>query len=103
MTYQRNYGLPPTGKLDPRTIKDVSTKRCGNPDTKMDWWGYYAGSSKWEKSVVTYRVWSFPYSHQLSQRIVRSVIRNAFHMWSDVINLQFYELMDGTRPDIAIT
>lgn len=102
MIYQQNYGLPQTGKLDPRIMKVVSTKRCGNPNTKMGW-GYYAGSNKWEKSVATYGVWSFLYSHQLSQRTVRSIIRSAFRMWSDVVNLQFYELMDGIRPDIAIT
>ncbi|NXH19635.1 MMP7 protein, partial [Bucco capensis] len=82
---QKFYHLTPTGKLDAETEEILKRPRCGVPDVAD--YQTFAGSPKWKKTRLTYKITS--YTPDLPRRSVDEAIRKAFQVWSDVTPLTF--------------
>ncbi|KAM6946327.1 uncharacterized protein FYW47_017431 [Aplochiton taeniatus] len=96
-TMQAFFGLEVTGRLDEKTLGVMKEPRCGRSDISR--YGHFAGKPRWQKSLITYRITE--YTRDLSQREVDSAIGQAFQIYSDVIPLDFKQILTGTA-DIMI-
>ncbi|KAJ8286455.1 hypothetical protein GJAV_G00039440 [Gymnothorax javanicus] len=86
-----------------------SRPRCGVPDYPAQKRGVATGrqrhkrfvlfGGRWDKTDLTYKIVRFPW--QLSKDKVRSILREANKVWSDVTPLTFTEVSHG-RADIII-
>lgn len=108
--YQRNLGLPITGRLDTSTVTLMSSPRCGVSDTHMindgfhttAHYTYFGGKPKWNRDTLTY---AFSETHKLDYLTsddVRTVFRRAFGQWASVIPVTFEEVDDYTTADLKI-
>ncbi|KAG7476764.1 hypothetical protein MATL_G00086320 [Megalops atlanticus] len=83
--------------------------RCGVPDYPRQKSGTFVGrqrqkrfvlfGGRWDKTDLTYKIVRFP--RQMSKDKVRSILREASQVWSDVTPLTFTEVSHG-RADIII-
>ncbi|KAJ8384911.1 hypothetical protein AAFF_G00197190, partial [Aldrovandia affinis] len=83
--------------------------RCGVPDYPSQKRGAFTGrqrqkrfvlfGGRWDKTDLTYKIVRFPW--QMSKDKVRSILREANQVWSDVTPLTFTEVSHG-RADIII-
>ncbi|XP_068643977.1 metalloendoproteinase 5-MMP-like [Aristolochia californica] len=115
-TYQLNYNLNVTGKLDDRTVEQMIKPRCGVPDiingtTSMNsgkahhsqsagvhvvmHYNVNQGGHKWLKTQLTYAFLN-------SGNSLRSVAARAFSKWSAVTKFSFQEIQDPDSADIKI-
>ncbi|XP_029650865.2 matrix metalloproteinase-2 [Octopus sinensis] len=104
--FQAFANLPLTGRLDHRTIEWMEKPRCGNKDTLPDdTWGnarkkrYVISGSQWEKTNLTFRFLN--YSPDVKFTKIRTVIYEAFRVWSQVTHLTFTEIMFGSAKKDA--
>ena len=111
-TFQLDYGLNPTGRLDKTTEEfiNVNTKaRCGVPDIAppsnfvLSHRENGHGWQKWTKQNLTYY---FPKEldemvHYNREEFARE-LRKAFDKWSEVTNLNFIEIPRKHDADIKI-
>ncbi|KAF5726768.1 metalloendoproteinase 1-like [Tripterygium wilfordii] len=122
-TYQQNFNLNVTGKLDEQTMNHVTMPRCGNPDIvngtstmnsgkttpsnttsshlhTVSHYTFFPGMPRWpvSKSELTY---AFLPGNQL-EADVKSVFTRAFERWSEVTTLTFTETSSYSRADIKI-
>ncbi|CAF2021915.1 hypothetical protein Bca4012_079790 [Brassica carinata] len=108
--YQKNLGLPITGRLDTSTVTLMSSPRCGVSDTHMINNGmhvtarytYFGGKPKWSRDTLTY---AFSETHKLDYPIsddVKTVFRRAFGRWASVIPVSFKEVDDYTTANLKI-
>lgn len=118
-TYQKNFNLNETGKLDGFTLQHVIKPRCGNPDivngttwmnsrkqTSSDLihtvahYSFFPGNPRWpaSKTDLTY---AFEPGNQLNDA-TKAVFAKAFERWSEVTPLNFTEISAYSRADIKI-
>ncbi|XP_057301938.1 matrix metalloproteinase-9-like [Hydractinia symbiolongicarpus] len=82
-SFQKTFGLIPTGVADEATTKFMKTPRCGRPDFKSNAFA----DSKWQKTDLTY--YFHNYSPDMSQYDQENLMAKAFKFWSDVTPLRF--------------
>ncbi|KAI3983121.1 hypothetical protein MKX01_030843 [Papaver californicum] len=128
-TYQLNYHLKATGKLDAQTVKQMSMPRCGVPDIvngktsmrsgkkkhihrgrknssllhSVSHYSFFQGSPRWpaSKSQLTYQFSStIPVTYLKTLKTVGS---RAFARWAEVSHFKFSEAKDeDNEADIVI-
>ncbi|XP_068641864.1 metalloendoproteinase 2-MMP-like [Aristolochia californica] len=115
-TYQLNYNLNVSGKLDARTVEQMMKPRCGVPDiingtTSMNsgkshhsrpasvhvvlHYTVNQGRRKWGKTQLTYAFLN-------SGDRLRSITADAFRKWSAVTKFSFQEIESLESSDIKI-
>ncbi len=79
----------------------MSIRQCGVPDDPSNppILNFTATGQRWNKTNLTYRFGNF--TPDIPQADVRSAIRAAFGLWSNVTPLTFAEINTGT-PDILL-
>ncbi|KAF5741036.1 putative Metalloendoproteinase 1 precursor [Tripterygium wilfordii] len=119
-TYQQNFNLNVTGKLDEQTMNHVTKPRCGNADIingtstmnsgkttpsnttlhTVSHYTFFPGKPRWSvsDSELTY---AFLPGNQLAAD-VKSVFTRAFDRWSEVTTLTFVETDSYSSADIKI-
>ncbi|XP_059434701.1 metalloendoproteinase 4-MMP [Corylus avellana] len=111
--YQEKLGLPTTGKLDFATVSQVSTPRCGVPDTPdtpdtfhaTKRYVYFPGKPRWSRPMpmtLTYAFSPVNFITSLSSSDIRVVFKRAFATWASVIPVSFAETEDYAFADIKI-
>ncbi|KAL4283739.1 hypothetical protein GQ457_16G001810 [Hibiscus cannabinus] len=123
VAFQQVYHLKVTGKIDPDTIKAMSTPRCGVPDVSSvnrtsnrhghghghghgmfyfaPEYAFFPGDRKWSKYYLNYNF--LPDSVQVVDfQELRGLIARAFQKWADVSPFRFQEVPEGTRADIRM-
>ncbi|XP_041347999.1 matrix metalloproteinase-2-like [Gigantopelta aegis] len=107
-TLQKMGGIPQTGVVDSRTIQLMHRPRCGNQDSPEIFRKtrrgrrkkrYTIAPSKWDTQNLTFRILN--YTPDMPMRDIRTVIYDAFKVWSDATMLTFSEVMYG-NADIMI-
>ncbi|XP_064164514.1 stromelysin-3 [Anguilla rostrata] len=108
-----NHGqdtLKEATRVTPGNVSELwSRPRCGVPDYPAQKRGVATGrqrhkrfvlfGGRWDKTDLTYKIVRFPW--QMSNDKVRSILREANQVWSDVTPLTFTEVSHG-RADIII-
>ncbi|XP_071797196.1 matrix metalloproteinase-18-like [Asterias amurensis] len=105
------FNIPPTGQLDPKTLKLTRKPRCGCPDV-IDTTSQglddalvpqqlsVAGLStrfRWFHTDVNYTFLNYPSGKgALKPSTVRQIMRKAFKKWSDVTPLTFSEVLSSS-------
>ncbi|CAH8388157.1 unnamed protein product [Eruca vesicaria subsp. sativa] len=110
-TYQNNFNLKSTGKLDAPTLQQIVKPRCGNPDIISDMnagkklrtvarYSFFPGKPKWPKKnrELTY---AFVPRNNLTEE-VKNVFARAFTRWADVTPLNFTRSESVVGADIVI-
>jgi matrix metalloproteinase-20 (enamelysin) len=108
--YQEKLGLPTTGKLDLATVSQVSTPRCGVPDTPARFHGtkryvYFPGKPRWYRPMpmtLTYGFSPVNFISSLSSSDIKVVFKRAFATWASVIPVSFVETEDYAFADIKL-
>ncbi|CAO2837829.1 unnamed protein product [Amaranthus hypochondriacus] len=118
-TYQKNLGLPITGKLDNSTIDLIMAPRCGMSDShtraaknnttphlhETRRYAYFNGNPRWMKSSPMTLTYAFSPDHMInyiSHDDIRAAFSRAFTRWSEVIPVNFTEVEDYKNSDIHI-
>ena len=98
--YQKFMHLEQTGELDEATVTEMKKPRCGNADVDEsgDRIRRYKTASKWRRTSLTYRFLN--HGRDLDSGKVKSIIQNAFRLWSAVTPLRFTET--SGRSDFTI-
>jgi peptidoglycan hydrolase-like protein with peptidoglycan-binding domain len=94
--FQQFAGIPPTGRLDERTLEKMTHPRCGFPDTA----DFTLQGSKWTTTTLRYAFENF--TPDLTQAQTRAAIAQALGLWSAVTPLTFSEVPIGSTHDIRI-
>ncbi|KAL8216434.1 hypothetical protein R6Q57_023271 [Mikania cordata] len=112
VNYQRNFGLPVTGKLDAGTVNQIMSPRCGLSDAVTSnnihvtkHFAYFYGEPRWGRSSHRTLTYAFSDNHMidyLSSSDVRDAFRRSFLRWSAVIPVNFAESNDYSSADIKI-
>ncbi|KAG5834936.1 hypothetical protein ANANG_G00266830 [Anguilla anguilla] len=111
--HRLNHGqdtLKEATRVTPGNVSELwSRPRCGVPDYPAQKRGVATGrqrhkrfvlfGGRWDKTDLTYKIVRFPW--QMSNDKVRSILREANQVWSDVTPLTFTEVSHG-RADIII-
>ncbi|GMH29843.1 hypothetical protein Nepgr_031686 [Nepenthes gracilis] len=112
--YQKNLGLPLTGKLDSDTLNLIMSPRCGVSDTAAAADGkfraakrfaYFYGLPRWVKTPPITLTYAFSDDHvvdYLSSDEIKTVVRRAFSRWAAVIPVNFTETVDYAVADVRI-
>ncbi|XP_010508218.1 PREDICTED: metalloendoproteinase 4-MMP-like [Camelina sativa] len=113
--YQKNLGLPITGKPDSDTLSHILLPRCGFPDDVVDHktspfhtskkYVYFPGRPRWTKDVPLNLTYAFSQDNltpYLTPTEIRRVFRRAFAKWASVIPVSFVETEDYVEADIKI-
>jgi len=108
ITFQKNFNLNVTGKLDRNTTKVISEPRCGVPDIVNGTTTMNSGVSNttafnpWWKEGKRELTYAFDPENNVSDG-VRFLFRDAFERWSNVTALKFTEtaLLNGSDVKIA--
>lgn len=112
--FQLMAGLKKTGLLDEDTVAKMAQPRCGVGDTPRDItfaWngdvsrrkrssGYTHSGGRWRKTTLAYYFLNL--TPDLKGSEVKKIIARAFHDWSRVTPLRFYETPTSRRADIHI-
>ena len=90
--YQRFHSLPISGILDEATIEMMNKPRCGFPDNPTAGLSsrFIAQGNRWNRTVLTYRVTNF--TPDLTAAEIRTAMRQALDLWSNVTPLRFTEV-----------
>lgn len=85
--FQRRFNLPVTGQGDPITRQKINSPRCGEAEpneveSSEDW-------PAWKVQKLSYKIVSYP--NAMSKYEVTQIVADAYHMWSQVIPLDFEE------------
>ncbi|XP_010510985.1 PREDICTED: metalloendoproteinase 5-MMP-like [Camelina sativa] len=113
-TYQKNFNLKVTGKLDSSTLRQIVKPRCGNPDMidgfsemnggrklrATERYSFFPGKPRWPKRK-RYLTYAFVTQNNLTEEIKR-VFARAFTRWSEVTPLNFTRSESLLGADIVI-
>ncbi|KAL3627385.1 hypothetical protein CASFOL_028748 [Castilleja foliolosa] len=105
LSYQKNMGLPVTGKLDQSTMTAIISPRCGFNDIDFRRFSYFDGMPRWSKRSPMTLTYAFSPWHTIgyvSKSDLKVVFRRAFSRWSDTIPVGFKETNDFFHADIKI-
>lgn len=114
LEYQKNLGLPATGRLDSDTMKVIMSPRCGVSDKKTQMaqklhatlhYAYFYGEPRWDRSSPMILTYAFSPDHTvdyISLADIRAVFERSFARWSSVIPVNFTEAEDYDSADIKI-
>lgn len=113
LLYQKNLGLPVTGKLDSDTITSIMSPRCGVTDdtprnkkfhlTKH--YSYFNGKPRWARLTPMTLTYAFSQSNLIDYITfpeIKEVFNRSFSRWSSVIPVSFRETEDYSSADIKI-
>ncbi|KAF5477525.1 hypothetical protein F2P56_004158 [Juglans regia] len=112
--YQKNLGLPVTGKLDTDTISAIMSPRCGMSDDashalhRTRHFAYFYGKPRWVRGsrktpmTLTYAFSPSNMIDYLSSSDIRAVFRRAFCRWESVIPVNFTETGNYQSANIRI-
>ncbi|CAG2254778.1 Matrix metalloproteinase-14,Matrix metalloproteinase-15,Matrix metalloproteinase-16,Matrilysin,Matrix metalloproteinase-24 [Mytilus edulis] len=89
LSFQNNYGIMPTGKLNKRTIRMMKKPRCGKPDKNKT--RRTRSTNGWQKNVITWGVTQLS-SHMTKFQQIK-IFDRALRIWSKAIPLKFYYVM----------
>lgn len=96
--FQIMTGIPMTGKIDQPTLREMSTSRCGVPDSSLGLLG--TNGTRWPKAIITYTFDNF--TGDLPIVTQTQIIRAAFNQWANVVPLIFREVPAGQVADIHL-
>ncbi|XP_009113266.1 metalloendoproteinase 5-MMP [Brassica rapa] len=114
-TYQKNFNLKVTGKLDASTLGQIVKPRCGNPDmidgttSEMNAgkkfrtvarYSFFPGKPQWPKRNRDLSYAFVPLNNLTEE--VKQVFARAFTRWADVTPLNFTRSESILRADIVI-
>ncbi|KAJ0265893.1 Metalloendoproteinase 5-MMP [Hirschfeldia incana] len=114
-TYQKNFNLKVTGKLDAPTLQQIVKPRCGNPDmtdggaSEMNGgrklrtvarYSFFPGEPRWPKRNRDLS-YAFVPQNNLTEE-VKQVFARAFTRWADVTPLNFTRSESIFKADIVI-
>ncbi|KAL3331113.1 hypothetical protein AABB24_034756 [Solanum stoloniferum] len=113
LNYQKNLGLPVTGKLDDETMNEIMLPRCGMSDLVHDHsslhttknYAYFYGRPRWTKTSPMTLSYAFSPNSMIDYidaSEIRSVFQRAFARWSSAIPVKFTETEDYSTADIKI-
>ncbi|CAH2047497.1 unnamed protein product [Thlaspi arvense] len=113
-TYQKNFNLKVTGKLDASTLRQITKPRCGNPDLidgfsemnagkkfrRTERYSFFPGKPRWPKQRRDLS-YAFVPANNLTDD-VKQVFARAFSRWADVTPLNFTRSESLLGADIVI-
>ncbi|KAL9246839.1 hypothetical protein vseg_020329 [Gypsophila vaccaria] len=114
LTYQKNLGLPVTGKLDVDTVDLIMSPRCGLGDNhhtapklvhETRRFAYFAGRPRWTEAKPITLTYAFDEDHMISyvnEEDIKTAFSRAFTRWSEVIPVNFTAVEDYRTADIKI-
>ncbi|XP_074308006.1 metalloendoproteinase 1-MMP-like [Silene latifolia] len=115
LSYQRNLGLPVTGKLDRDTIDVIMSPRCGHDDNTHRFvsetrrFAYFAGRPRWVEAKKPMKAMTLTYAfdknhliNYITEKEIKSVFKRAFKRWSIVIPVNFTEVENYYTAEIKI-
>ncbi|KAA8522219.1 hypothetical protein F0562_012892 [Nyssa sinensis] len=110
IVYQKNLGLPVTGKLDSDTISVIMSPRCGIRDTSHTLhttrhYAYFYGEPRWTRTSPMNLTYAFLPAHMInyiSSSEIKTIFQSAFSRWSAVIPVNFMEAENYRSADIKI-
>ncbi|OAY79224.1 Metalloendoproteinase 2-MMP [Ananas comosus] len=115
-TYQRNFGLNVTGTLDPSTVDQMITPRCGVADVingtstmnssftrGRNLFAYFAGNPTWPplKRDLKYALTATS-NTAIDKATLSAVFARAFARWSAATTLTFAETESASDADMTI-
>ncbi|KAK9757805.1 hypothetical protein RND81_01G187100 [Saponaria officinalis] len=120
--YQKTFGLPSTGALDPSTLSLIMSPRCGVPDHKIinlkntnkrpssslhetRHYLYFPGQPRWTREIPINLSYAFSREdmiNYLSMQDIKGAFQRSFLKWASIIPVNFYETMDYDIADIKI-
>lgn len=109
--YQKNLGLPITGKLDSKTISTIVSPRCGVSDTAThrihttQHFAYFNGKPRWLRGSPMTLTYAFSPNNMidtLSLSEIQTVFERAFARWAKVIPVSFRLTEKYQSADIKI-
>lgn len=108
-TFQKNYNLDITGKLDNNTLRQLTTPRCGVPDIintntttqhtqlhihTVSHYSFFNGAPRWPAGT---RQLTYAFSPELNlNSAAKSLFARAFNRWTQVVNIAFYEIASSS-------
>lgn len=121
-TYQQNFGLNVTGKLDEETVAQLMTPRCGREDAingtslmgkhngtngllhAVKHYTFFPGNPRWSvfKRSLTYAFDPSNEVTEISMADMKTVVGRSFQRWANVIPITFTETDDYSSADIKI-
>ncbi|GAB4834996.1 hypothetical protein Ancab_033263 [Ancistrocladus abbreviatus] len=114
-SYQKNLGLPITGKIDSDTLTQIMSPRCGVSDSAVrvshdlfhttKHFAYFYGHPRWVKSPPITLTYAFSDDHMidyLSLDEIKEVFKRAFARWAAVIPVNFTEAKEYKQADVRI-
>ncbi|KFK37298.1 hypothetical protein AALP_AA4G239100 [Arabis alpina] len=113
--YQKNLGLPITGKPDSDTLTQILLPRCGFPDNVEELktspfhtrqsYVYFPGTPKWNRDNPLKLTYAFSHENltpHVTLTDIKRVFSRAFNKWASVIPITFIETEDYVIADIKI-
>ncbi|KAM3703660.1 hypothetical protein ACB098_04G111900 [Castanea mollissima] len=100
-SFQKNFHLNVTGRLDSSTLDNMMTPRCGVTDDNMSPnYAFFDGKPKWNKNYLNY---TFDSSVTLEvQEKLRPAVQKGFLEWFQWTKFTFEEAPQGSKSDIVI-
>jgi len=115
-TYQQNFHLEVTGRLDKRTVNQMMKPRCGvadifnstkhhNSSKSSDGvanadYSFFPGAPRWSSKHLKY---TFGATVQVAgAESIRSVCKQSFQKWAQVTDFTFEEVPNSADADIKI-
>ncbi|XP_004511690.1 metalloendoproteinase 1-MMP [Cicer arietinum] len=111
LLYQKQLGLPITGKLDSDTISTIVSPRCGVSDSTTKrihvtrHFAYFNGKPRWLRGspmTLTYGFSPYNMIDTISLTEIRTVFERSFTRWASVIPVSFRETERYESADIKI-
>ncbi|XP_055684076.1 72 kDa type IV collagenase-like [Lutzomyia longipalpis] len=104
---QKYGGIPQTGAVDDKTLKLMTSPRCGVRDldggsnTRSGWRRkrFVVGGRGWQKRQITYFIANW--SAKLDEKEVTEDMGRAFELWGQYANLNFIQVFDPSA-DIVV-
>ncbi|XP_059617063.1 matrix metalloproteinase-14-like isoform X2 [Phlebotomus argentipes] len=99
---QKYGGIPQTGAVDDRTIKLMTSPRCGVRDlhaASARRKRFVVGGRGWQKRQITYFIANW--TPKLGETEVSSDMGRAFELWGQYANLKFIQVFDPSADIIV--
>ena len=101
-SFQKNFNLNVTGRLDCSTLNEMMTPRCGvtDDDNMSPNYAFFNGKPKWDKNYLTYTFDSSVTPEVLEK--LRPAVQQGFEEWLKWTQFTFAEARQGSKSDIVI-